>query len=133
MGLARIAGVLNGRQVPSPREAKRHRARHDGVGPGWDVSSIRVILMNELYRGRAIWNRSRWVRVPGTRRRRRVARPESEWIVGDRPDLRIIDDTLWNEVQARRVRVREHYDASRHFGTSKSAYGKYLLSGLLAC
>jgi len=90
-------------------------------------------LMNELYRGRAIWNRSRWVRVPGTRRRRRVARPESDWIVRDRPDLRIIDDTLWNEVQARRARVREHYDASRHFGTSKSAYGKYLLSGLLAC
>jgi site-specific DNA recombinase len=132
-GLARIAANLNGRQVPSPRRAKGHRLRHDSVGDGWDVSTVRVILMNELYRGRVIWNRSRWVRVPGTSRRRRVARPESDWIVQDRPDLRIIDDALWRDVEDRRTRVRAKYEASHEFGKSKSIYGKYLLSGLLVC
>ena len=133
VGLAGIAAALNTRHVPSPRQAKGHRARHDAIGPGWDVSSVRVMLMNELYRGRRVWNRSRWVRVPRTRQRRRVARPRSEWIVQDRPELRIVDDALWDAVQARRARVRTRYEASREFGKSKSAYGKYLLSGLLFC
>jgi recombinase-like zinc beta ribbon protein/recombinase len=89
--------------------------------------------MNEVYRGRLIWNRSRWVRVPGTRRRRRVMRPESEWVVKERPDLRIIEEGLWQDVQARRVRVRARYDDTARFGKSRSEYGKYLLSGLLVC
>jgi site-specific DNA recombinase len=132
-GLAAIAMGLNARRVPCPREAKGHRVRHDGVGLGWDVSSVRVILMNEVYRGRLIWNRSRWVRAPGTRRRRRILRPESEWIVQDRPDLRIVEDALWREVQERRARVRARYDRPRRFGKSRAEYGKYLLSGLLTC
>ncbi len=132
-GLAAIAAALNARGVPCPRQAKGHRARRDGVGPGWDVSSVRVILMNELYRGRLIWNRSRWVRVPGTRRRRRIMRPESEWVVQDRPDLRIIDEDLWQQVQAQRTKVRARYDSPAGFGKSRSEYGKYLLSGLLIC
>ena len=132
-GLAGIALSLNARGVPCPRQSKGHRLRHDGVGLGWDASSVRVILMNDLYRGRTIWNRSRWVRVPGTRRRRRVMRPESEWIVQDRPDLRILDEALWAEAQARRTRVRARYDATAQFGKSRSEYGKYLLSGLLVC
>jgi DNA invertase Pin-like site-specific DNA recombinase len=132
-GLAAIAAALNARGVPCPRQAKGHRTRRDSVGPGWDVSSVRVILMNEVYRGRLIWNRSRWVRVPGTRRRRRVMRPESEWVVKERPDLRIIEEGLWQDVQARRMRVRARYDNTARFGKSRSEYGKYLLSGLLVC
>lgn len=132
-GLAGIALSLNARSVPCPRQSKGHRVRHDGVGMGWDASSVRVILMNELYRGRTVWNRSRWVRVPGTRRRRRVMRPDSEWIVQDRPDLRIVDEVLWTQTQARRKRVRARYDATAQFGKSRSEYGKYLLSGLLVC
>jgi len=132
-GLAAIALGLNARRVPCPRQAKGHRIRHDGVGLGWDVSSVRVILMNETYRGRTVWNRSRWVRAPGTRRRRRILRPESEWIVQDRPDLQIIEDSLWEEVQKRRCRVRARYDRPAGFGKSRTEYGKYLLSGLLTC
>jgi len=118
---------------PAPGKLRATRSRHDGVGVGWDVSSVRVILMNELYRGRAIWNRSRWLRVPGTRRRRRVSRPESEWVVQDRPDLRIIDEALWQQALERRTRVRARYDRPDQFGKSRSEYGKYLLSGLLVC
>src|SRR5262249_3817214 len=64
LGLGTIAARLNTQGVLSPRQAKQHRLRRDGVGPGWDLSAVRVILTNELYRGRLIWNRSRWIRLP---------------------------------------------------------------------
>ena len=132
-GLAVIAAALNRDGIPSPRQSKGHRTRHDGVGAGWDLSAVRVILGNDRYRGRLIWNRSRWVRVPGTRRRRRVLRPESEWVVVERPDLRIIEERLWVRVQQRRARVRAHYDRPSQFGKGRVEYGTHLLSGLLAC
>lgn len=132
-GLATIAAALNRDGVPSPRQSKGHRTRRDGVGAGWDVSAVRVILGNDCYRGRPIWNRSRWVRVPGTRRRQRVLRPESEWVIGDRPDLRLIDEPLWVRVQQRRARVRAHYDRPTQFGKGRVEYGIHLLSGLLTC
>jgi len=97
------------------------------------MSAIGAMLGNELYRGRFIWNRSRWVREPGSRRRRRVPRPEAEWVAADRPDLRIVDDPLWARVQARRARVRTHYEQPAQFGKSRAEYGTYLLSGLLVC
>jgi site-specific DNA recombinase len=91
LGYGTIAAGLNRDAVPSPRQAKAHHNRSDGVGPGWDASSVRVILLNDLYRGRLIWNRSRWRRDPRSRRRRRVARPRSEWVISERPELRIVD------------------------------------------
>ena len=80
-----------------------------------------------------VWNRSRWVRVPGSRRRRRVPRPQSEWVVVERPDLRIVDEPLWQRVQARRAEIRAHYDQPREFGKGRAACGTYWLSGLLVC
>jgi site-specific DNA recombinase len=133
LGMAAIAAQLNALGIPSPRQAKGHRSRQDSIGAGWDVSEVRVILGNELYRGRFIWNRSQWVRVPGTRRRRRIARPESEWVVQERPDLRIVDEALWQRVEARRARVRARYDVPSQFGKARAEYGSYLLSGRLVC
>src|SRR5262249_23686333 len=83
-GLGAIASSLNHRGIPAPRQTRGLRVRRDSVGPGWDLSTVRGILQNEVYRGRQIWNRSRWVRVPGSRKRRRVARPEGEWVVVER-------------------------------------------------
>jgi site-specific DNA recombinase len=133
LGLAAIAARLNTQGIPCPRQAKGHRTRHDGVGAGWDVSTVRVILRNDVYRGRAVWNRSQWVRLPGSRRRRRVLRPESDWVIVDRPDLCVIDDQLWAAVEARRAKVRAHYDQPAQFGKSRAEYGAYLLSGRLVC
>jgi DNA invertase Pin-like site-specific DNA recombinase len=133
VGMGAIAARLNARAVPSPRQAKGHRARHDGVGAGWDLSAVRVILINELYRGRLIWNRSHWTRLPGTRRRRRQVRPASEWVVVDHPDLRIIDEPLWDQAQRRRAAIRRHYAYPSQFGQSRTEYGSHLLSGRLMC
>lgn len=62
-----------------------------------------------------------------------MPRPESEWVVQDRPDLRIIDEALWQQAQERRTRIRARYDRPDGFGKSRTEYGKYLLSGLLVC
>jgi DNA invertase Pin-like site-specific DNA recombinase len=133
VGMGTIAARLNAQAVPSPRQAKGHRARHDGVGAGWDLSAVRVILINELYRGRLIWNRSHWTRLPGTRRRRRQLRPASEWVVVDRPDLRIVDESLWHHAQTRRAGIRARYVHPSQFGRSRTEYGAHLLSGRLVC
>jgi hypothetical protein len=59
------------------------------------------ILRNELYIGRVVWNRSEWIKRPGTGTRTYRLRPKDEWIVEEHPELRIISDALWNRVQAR--------------------------------
>ncbi|WP_087462555.1 recombinase family protein [Oleiphilus messinensis] len=59
------------------------------------------LLNNELYRGRHIWNRSQWLKDPDTGKRVRIERPESEWCVSERQDLRIVSDELWDGVRAR--------------------------------
>ena len=132
-GYAAIAAALNAEGVASPRQTKGHRERKDGIGAGWDASCVRAILLNEIYRGRLVWNRSRWRRDPRTRRRQRRARPDSEWVVLERSELRIIDEDLWLAVEARRARVRSRFEDSPHFGKAKTEYGKFLLSGLLVC
>jgi len=95
-----IANELNRLKAPSPgANCNRKSRRRDGV---WLSSAIAGnprkgtgLLNNELYRGRYIWNRSRWVRDRETRRRVCRTRPEAEWVVREMPDLRIVSDELW--------------------------------------
>jgi hypothetical protein len=60
-------------------------------------------------------------------------RAEGDWIVVERPELRIVDEALWARVQDRRQRVRARFAESGHFGQAKTEYGTYLLSGRLVC
>jgi len=86
------------------------------------------ILRNPIYRGKYIWNRSEWLRDPVSGKRKRRERPESDWIEDDRPELRIISDELWNQVQKR-------LQASRlvrgNSGSGRRA--RTLLGGLITC
>ena len=87
------------------------------------------MLSNERYLGRWTWNQSKWLRVPGRKSRRRVERPESEWITREYPELAIVPTDLWNEVKARFSRV---YTTARGrpAGTGQHVY---LVSGLMRC
>ncbi len=89
-----IAGALNSEGVKAP------------TGGDWGPSTIygnrergTGILNNELYVGRMVWNRLRYIKDPNTGKR--VSRPNSEekWVVKEVPDLRIIEDELWDEVK----------------------------------
>jgi site-specific DNA recombinase len=97
------------------------------------------ILNNELYIGRRIFNKRTWVEVPtetrGFRRQPRL-NPKSEWIVRDEPDLRIIDQDLWDRVKARQQDARQARDA--HFKITANPLGgakrpTHILSGLVEC
>ncbi|MDT8855235.1 recombinase family protein [Paracoccaceae bacterium Fryx2] len=77
-------------------------------GGPWGTSTIHGnrergtgILNNELYVGRQIWNRLRYVKDPGTGKRISRLNPESDWVITDVPDLRIIGDDLWDKVRTR--------------------------------
>lgn len=119
----KIAFDLNRRSVPSPR------------GGTWAVSALygspdkgSGILNNELYIGRYVWNRSRWVKDPDTNRRTRVSRPASEWKVIARADLAIVPPEYWAAVRARMARP------TRTGGSrGKGSQPRTLFGGLVVC
>ncbi len=74
-------------------------------GGRWYPLTIRRILTNESYTGRLVYRRTRWIvtgreGVKGGRRRRPVPRPVEEWIEIEGASPRIIDQALWDRVQA---------------------------------
>ena len=80
------------------------------------------MLYNERYVGRVVWNRSKFVKVPGTNRRVARQRPESEWRKHNAPELRIVSDELWQRDQERLKWLRENYKGGRANGLlSRSA------------
>ena len=121
-----IAMALNRQGVPGPSGSKGDK--------GWGASTINGnyqrgtgILNNELYIGRLVWNRLRYVKDPDTGKRVSRLNPESEWIVKDVPELRIVDDELWTKVKARQQGLRKR---STFFDKQRP---RMLLSYLLKC
>ena len=97
------------------------------------------ILNNEIYIGRRIFNRRKWVEIPNDNRgfsRRPRLNPESEWVVRDEPDLRIIDQDLWDRVKARQSEARAARDVRFNLTGNPLAGAKrpaHFLSGLVRC
>jgi hypothetical protein len=131
-----IAAHLNREGIPGP------------FGRRWSDTTIRGhvsrgngILNNELYIGRLVWNRLRYVKNPSTGKRVSRLNPESEWIVTEVPELRIVSDELWQAAKAKQAEltdkytnviaaVRKHHGTNRLNGTHRP---KSLLSGLIFC
>jgi DNA invertase Pin-like site-specific DNA recombinase len=118
---------------------------HDGIpgpqGRTWGPSTIygnwrrgTGILNNELYIGRLVWNRQRYIKDPNTRRRVARLNPEKAWIVQEVPELRIINDALWQQVKQRQGESRELVSRSGlAIRPEQARRPVYLLSGLLKC
>ncbi len=126
-GFSRIAKGLNAEGVPSPAH-----------GRGWASTGVRALIFNELYRGRVIYGRTRWEYRRG--RKFKLAVPPSEWIVLERPELRIVPEEIWQAAHARLQRTREIYRKSGRgalWGRPPATAGghgvSYFLSGLLLC
>ncbi|WP_239648526.1 recombinase family protein [Komagataeibacter europaeus] len=136
IGPRAIAKTLNDQGIGGPE------------GKLWSDTTIRGhvkrgtgIINNELYIGRLVWNRQRYVKDPSTGKRVSRLNSESEWVVTEVPDLRIVDDALWQATKARQSviaekyvnvteAVRAHHKRNRLNGTRRP---KSLLSGLLFC
>jgi DNA invertase Pin-like site-specific DNA recombinase len=127
--LKTIAKTLNHECVPPPKP------RADNRYGTWCHTCIREMLRRDLYVGKVIWNSSRFVKTPGTNKRVRRARPQSEWRVVLHPELRIVSDELWQRVQERQKVLMATYGGAKSGGVliPRSATSPYLLSGLLKC
>jgi hypothetical protein len=131
-----IAHNLNSEGTPGPN------------GKLWNDTTIRGnvkrgtgIVNNDLYVGRLIWNRLRYIKDPSTGRRISRLNPDTAWIVRDVPELRIVDDELWKASRERQREiskqhanltegVRKHHQTNALGGTRRP---KSLLSGLIFC
>jgi site-specific DNA recombinase len=118
----KLVKEFNAESIPSPRGGPWRVSTLNG-----DVRAGDGILCQDLYRGRLVFNRRRFVKNPTTGRRSSILNPETEWVVVEAPELRIVDDNLWSAVQARRRSV------SPAPGTPPQKRPQRLLSGLLRC
>ncbi|WP_421091070.1 recombinase family protein [Pseudochrobactrum sp. MP213Fo] len=136
IGPRTIARTLNDEGVPGPG------------GKLWSDTTIRGhvkrgtgLVNNELYIGRLIWNRLRYIKDPSTGKRVSRLNPESEWVIKNVPELRIVDDELWQAVRERQGEiaekfvnvtegVRKHHKKNKLNGVRRP---RTLLSGLIFC
>jgi hypothetical protein len=124
-----IAKALNKEGIPGPQGAlwspnTIHGNPKRGIG----------ILHNELYVGRLVWNRQRFLKDPDTGRRIARANPQSEWITKDVPELRILNNELWQAVRDRYASIQRKWGQtgeSKRFNQFRRP--KYLFSGLTKC
>ena len=125
-----IAKALNAEGIPGPQGGAWRDTTirgHAGRGTG--------ILRNELYIGRLVWNRMGFVRDPETGRRVSRSKSELQLIARDVPEFRIVDQELWDQVQARLTEVRaasgaDNPDRPRYWEHRRA---QYMLSGKLFC
>ena len=124
-----IAKTLNAEGVRGPggrawRDTMIRGQRDRGTG----------VLNNELYVGRLVWNRCSYVKDPQTGRRKARPNPPANWEVVKVPELRIIDDTLWEAVKTRQQSLlRTMGRDSAGNPLNRAHRRKFLLSGLLRC
>ena len=93
---------------------------------------MRTVLFNPLYKGEALWGRTKKWDAWGRRKQR--ARPTSEWVSTRLEHLRIVSDDLWanahDSLGARRKSFGFKHALPRLGGSHES---KYLLSGFVRC
>ena len=124
----RIAADLNREGIKAPS------------GGDWGSSTVNGnrqrgtgILNNELYVGRLVWNRLRYIKDPATGKRVSRLNPEGEWISQDVPDLRIVGQDLWDRVKTRQKAITPDSAEGTPNRLHERVRGRYLFSGLTKC
>jgi site-specific DNA recombinase len=109
-----------------------------GTAKGWHHAQVRRMLGNEKYAGRWVWGASKSVRN-SEGNVKRVALPPDQWVVRDRPELRIIDEATWARARERLAELEAVYgqkEGQRRRGAKPhhtEVYPKSLLGGLIDC
>ena len=128
----------------SPRSIARNLNMESLEGPRggkWSASTLlgnpdrgTGVLRNELYAGRVVWNRQRFIKDPVTGKRQARPNPKEDWVIAEVPHLRIIGDDLWTAAQERLSSHRRQTTATDFPNRLNPAHRpRYLLSGLLRC
>lgn len=116
-----IACDLNAEGVPGPRGKLWHSTALHG-----EKNHKRGILRNEIYIGVLTYGRSRQVVNPQTRRRLMRYNSEEEVMRVPVPDMRIIDDALWQKVQ-------DQLETNSTVQPHRARRPKHILSNLAYC
>lgn len=118
----KIAMELNNEGIPSP-EGKRwasstlNGSRGNGKG----------ILNNSTYVGELVWNRHSYHKNPDTEKKMRRLNDEKDWVTSQAPELRIVEQAIWDKVKARQAALAKK--KKPHLKRRP----KHLLSYLLKC
>src|SRR5712691_5001908 len=123
-----IAKTMNSEGVRGPQ------------GSLWNPSTIHGnpkrgigMLNNELYIGRMVWNRQRFVKDPDTGKRLARLNPPTEWITKVVPELRVESYELWQSAKARQASIQRKWSAKEPRRFNQFRRPKYLFSGLTKC
>ena len=122
-----IAKELNADGIPPPRGTKKK------TQSSWVYTAIREMLRRDIYRGKVVWNKRKYKKRPGTNKRISVARPESQWVVIERPELRIVSQDLWDRVQKNLRATADKFPGMKPGLQNRSTSVPYLFSGILKC
>jgi site-specific DNA recombinase len=129
----------------SPRAIAKRLNGEKIAGPGgrpWQDTTIRGhaergtgILRNELYAGRLVWNRQRFVKDPATGKRQARRNPRADWVVEDVRELRIVDEALWERVSSRLSEIAESPTSVAIRGSRfwEKRRARHILTGLVVC
>ena len=116
-----IVTALNREGIAAPR------------GNRWNASTLNGsrkrangILSNSLYIGVITFNRQKFLKDPATGRRQARPNAPSEWLATEVPELRIVDQEMWELARARR-------EADSRLSLPRRNRPRHLLSGLLEC
>jgi len=126
VSLKKIAKMLNSEYVQPPRSKSKNRGT-------WCPTAIRAMLKRELYKGEYVWNRTKFVKVPGTNKRRSRPRPAGDWKRLPMPELAIVSADLWSRVQNRFGSGAAQQSPGRKGLFSRALTSPYLFSNLLKC
>lgn len=112
-GGSKIANMLNERGIKTKR------------GNNWSQNSVCRILTNEIYTGKIINGKEE---IADFLTGQRKEKDESEWLVTIRPELRIIEDELFDKAQDI---LKGRHDSFKI--THERQSNKYLFSTLIKC
>ncbi len=134
LGLLGIAKLLNEEGVVNA--TGQSRAGSTKAGKFWASTGIREMLRRDLYRGVAVYSKTRWVYKRGEKRKVHV--PEAEWLRVPVPHLRIVSEELWKRVHERQEKTRETYPGRPTSGQLQGRrepglVSQHLLAGFLRC
>ena len=122
-GMKAVARTLNG--DPAYGEVSRNtsldgrpRAPRKGSG-SWAPSSIREMFYRERYLGRVPFGEHRKVLRAGSRSREK----QDHYLLADRPDLRIVDQDLWDRVEGASAREKAGLPGSNPWRVPRAACG----------
>ncbi len=126
--LKTIAKTLNQEHVPSPRPRSGQEVCN------MVLTAVREMLRRELYAGRIVWNRSRFVKKPGTNNgcggnARKVSGASS-----NSRNSESLTPHLWDRVQSRLAFVAQTFGKANHPGLRhRASTSPNLLTGFLKC